>query len=59
MELKQQREKPEAGGLPQALARLAQQSPQEIAPAATGQRVPSTMSTRKSHVERPRRMSHL
>ncbi|MES1240923.1 MAG: hypothetical protein ABUT39_04830 [Acidobacteriota bacterium] len=56
VEWKQQREKPVAGGFPQALVRLPQQSPQETAPARTGQRMPRITSPRKSHAGRPRLM---
>lgn len=59
VELRQHREKPAAGGLPQTLVRVLQQSPQEIAPATTGQRIPRTTSPKKSHVRRPRRMTSL
>jgi hypothetical protein len=58
-EWKQQREKPVVGTLPQGLVRPLQQSPQETAPATTGQRTPSTTSPKKIHAKRPRPMALL
>jgi hypothetical protein len=56
-EWKQQRENPVVA-VPQGLGRW-QQSPQETAPAATGQRMPRATSPRKIHARRPRHMAFL